>query len=254
MLFFTLAALAKETALVFVGGYLLFLLARCTRNELIGKNFLKLNLLPPRYLPLAATLTTEDVFAAFLGEYREFKTFFHGHSYTGNALACAAALANLEIFDRERVLETCGPKIELLTQRLKEEVEPLSHVGDVRQCGFMVGIELVKDRDTKEPAPELAGKVRAECHRRGLLVEIGGHYDNVVRFLPPLVIEKDQIDEVWAAIEDELDANGRPLIVTGHSLGAGLAVLAAARPVDLGHDVESVYLYGSPRPGLVQGA
>ncbi|MDP3936685.1 MAG: adenosylmethionine--8-amino-7-oxononanoate transaminase, partial [Deltaproteobacteria bacterium] len=86
-------------------------------------------------LPLAATLTTETIFQAFLGRYDEFKTFFHGHTYTGNPLACAAAIANLDLFDKERTLEKLQPKIRRLTRRLKE-IAALPHVGDMRQRGF----------------------------------------------------------------------------------------------------------------------
>src|SRR5262249_39842666 len=103
-------------------------------------------------LPLAATLTTEEIFRMFHGEYVEFKTFFHGHTYTGNPLACAAALANLRVFRQERTLKKLQAKIRYLKERLKQFVA-LSHVGDVRQAGFMVGIELVEDRHLKRPFP-----------------------------------------------------------------------------------------------------
>src|SRR5947209_1726354 len=94
------------------------------------------------YLPLAATLTTERVYEGFLGEFQEFKTFFHGHTYTGNPLACAAAIATLEVFERERTLEALGPKIELLWHWLHDLVAPLPGVHEVRGRGFMIGIEL----------------------------------------------------------------------------------------------------------------
>src|SRR5262249_9804705 len=91
------------------------------------------------YLPLAATLATEEVFAAFLAPYEEFRALFHGHTYTGNALACAVGLASLRLFDEERTLERLAPKIVRLGDRLAADVAPLAHVGDVRQRGFMVG-------------------------------------------------------------------------------------------------------------------
>ena len=81
------------------------------------------------YLPLAATLTTEAVYAAFLGEHDEYRTFFHGHTYTGNPLACAAALATLDVFESERTLERLAPKIELLGSLLDELVAPLGDRG-----------------------------------------------------------------------------------------------------------------------------
>src|SRR5207237_660801 len=108
------------------------------------------------YLPLAATLATEDVFAAFLAPHEHFRAFFHGHTYTGNPLACAVALASLEVFRVERTLERLAPKIARLAERLATDVAPLAHVGDVRQQGFMVGIELVADRTARAPYPPAA--------------------------------------------------------------------------------------------------
>src|SRR5215475_298615 len=108
------------------------------------------------YLPLAATLATEQVFSAFLAPYEEFRAFFHGHTYTGNALACAVALASLRLFAEERTLERLQPRIARLRERLAGEMAPLRHVGDVRQQGFMVGIELVADRERREPYPPAA--------------------------------------------------------------------------------------------------
>jgi len=98
------------------------------------------------YLPLAATLSTEEVYQGFLGKYEEFKTFFHGHTYTGNPQACAAAIASLEVFEEEKVLEQLQPKIRKFSERL-EAFKALPHVGDVRQMGIMIGIELVSDGD-----------------------------------------------------------------------------------------------------------
>ena len=85
------------------------------------------------YMPLAATLTTDRVHDGFLGEYEDFRTFFHGHTYTGNPLACAAALATLDVFEEERTLERLAPKAALLAQLLRDLVEPLPHVAEVRQ-------------------------------------------------------------------------------------------------------------------------
>ena len=95
------------------------------------------------YLPLAATLTTEAVYEGFLGQLEDFRTFFHGHTYTGNPLACAAAIATLEMFERERTLERLQPKIELLRRLLDHRIAVLPGVAEVRQRGFMVGIELI---------------------------------------------------------------------------------------------------------------
>src|SRR5439155_5477339 len=108
------------------------------------------------YLPLAATLTTEEIFSAFLGEYKEFKTFFHGHTYTGNPLGCAAAIASLELFEKEDILEKMQSRIEYLQKRLSEDFFTHPHVSDVRHWGYMIGIEWVEDKSRRKSyAPEL---------------------------------------------------------------------------------------------------
>ena len=94
------------------------------------------------YLPLAATLATERIYEGFLGEHEEFRTFFHGHTYTGNPLACAAALATLDVFEQERTLEALQPKIELLERAAGRRSRRCPTVAEVRRRGFMVGIEL----------------------------------------------------------------------------------------------------------------
>ena len=155
------------------------------------------------YLPLAATLTTEEVYQAFLGEYREFKTFFHGHTYTGNQLACAAALANLEIFKREKTIAKLQPKISYLEDRLKP-FAALLHVGEVRQKGFMVGIELVKDKKTKEPYP-LEGKigirVTSEARKRGAVIRPLG---NVIVLMPPLSISLKELNTLIEVVYESI--------------------------------------------------
>lgn len=157
------------------------------------------------YLPLAATLTTDEIYEAFLGEYSEQKTFFHGHTYTGNPLACAAALASMEVFEKEAVLEGLQPKIALLERRLRE-FHRLAHVGDVRQCGFMAGVELVRDRETKEPFPweERVGvRVILEARKHGLLIRPLG---NVIVILPPLCITETQLGRMLDVIYDSIAA------------------------------------------------
>ena len=147
------------------------------------------------YLPLAATLTTEEIFEAFLGEFGEAKHFYHGHTYTGNNLACAVALANIEVFEEERTLEKLKPKIDLLSERLKEFWE-LDHVGDVRQLGFMAGIELVKDKKTGEPYPygERTGfKVARMCWEKGVFLRPLG---DVMVLMMPLVIGEEEMSYV----------------------------------------------------------
>jgi len=150
------------------------------------------------YLPLAATLTTEKVFEAFLGDYGEKKTFFHGHSYTGNQLACAAALASLDLFEKRNVLGELPRKIEFLRKGL-EKFRQLPHVGDVRQCGFIGAVELVRDRATKEPFPykeRMGAKVCYHAREKGVLLRPLG---DVIYFIPPYCITEDQLQHLLDA-------------------------------------------------------
>ncbi len=145
------------------------------------------------YLPLAATLTTQEIFDGFLGRYEELKTFFHGHTFTGNPLACAAALANLELFEKERLLEKLPPKIARLQKGL-ERFKALPHVGDVRQLGLMVGIELVQEKATKQPYPlekRIGYQVTLEARKRGVIIRPLG---DVIVLMPPLSITDGELD------------------------------------------------------------
>ncbi|SRR5579884_1741012 len=149
------------------------------------------------YLPLSAVLTTEAIYEAFLGDYAEMKHLFHGHTYTGNPLCCAAALANLDLFERERTIEALQPKIARLAAGL-ERFRALPHVGEVRQRGFMVGIELVADRETNAPYPaeaKVGWRVIAAARRRGAVLRPLG---NVIVLMPPLGIAAAELDELLA--------------------------------------------------------
>jgi adenosylmethionine-8-amino-7-oxononanoate aminotransferase len=135
------------------------------------------------YLPLSATLATERIYEGFLGEHDEYRTFFHGHTYTGNPLACAAGIATLETFERERTLERLAGKIDLLTRLLEQRIADLPGVAEVRQRGFMVGIEL-----TERPASERAGhQVALAARRRGAIIRPLG---DVVVLMPALAISE----------------------------------------------------------------
>jgi adenosylmethionine-8-amino-7-oxononanoate aminotransferase len=137
------------------------------------------------YLPLAATLTTESVYEGFLGDAEELRTFFHGHTFTGNPLGCAAAIATLDTFERERTLEMMAPKIELLARLLDQRIAILPGVAEVRQCGFMIGIELVSP-----PTPERLGpQVMLAARRRGALIRPLG--DVIVLMPAPAMSEAD---------------------------------------------------------------
>ena len=144
------------------------------------------------YLPLAATLTPERIFRAFLGKYKDLKTFFHGHTYTGNQLACASAIANLNVFKKEKTLQKMQKKIETLNRELGK-IEKLKNVGDVRQKGFMVGIELVKDKKTGESYPieeKISWNVCWKAREKGLIIRPLG---NVIVLMPPLSISHHEL-------------------------------------------------------------
>lgn len=152
------------------------------------------------YLAMAATLATDRIWGAFLGDYAESKTFFHGHTYGGNPLAAAVALANLEVFDEEKTLDNLPPKIARLAGHL-DRIARLPHVGDCRQCGLMAGIELVRDRATGEPYPwpqKRGIRVCEHARREGVLLRPLG---NVIVIMPPLVITLDEIDRISTAVE-----------------------------------------------------
>ncbi len=152
------------------------------------------------YLPVAATLATDEIWQAFLAPYHESKAFFHGHTYGGNALGAAVALATLDVFEEERTLETLQPKIARLSQHLTRIAEH-PHVGDVRQCGLIGAVELVKDRATKEPYPWAQKRgIRAcdEARNHGVWLRPLG---NVLVVMPPLVVTRDELDRIVAALE-----------------------------------------------------
>jgi adenosylmethionine-8-amino-7-oxononanoate aminotransferase len=152
------------------------------------------------YLPLAATMATERIYSAFLGAFGEAKTFFHGHTYTGNPLACAAALASLELFETDRTLEKLVPVMAELERGL-ERIAKQPNVGEVRRLGMMVGIELVKDRATKEPFSfdeRMGFKVCLAARRHGVWVRPLG---NVIVLMPPLSLRGEEARLLCNAIE-----------------------------------------------------
>nr|WP_252894180.1 aminotransferase class III-fold pyridoxal phosphate-dependent enzyme [Veillonella denticariosi] len=157
------------------------------------------------YMPLAATLTTKQVFDGFLGTFEERKTFYHGHSYTGNALACAVALASLQVFRDEHVMEQLPAKIEAFTKALKP-IESLEHVKEVRQRGLIVGgIELEKDVKTHEayrPNDAVGAKVAVLAREQGLICRpIGG---DVVILMPPLASTVEQLEDMVRIVGESI--------------------------------------------------
>jgi len=142
------------------------------------------------YMPFAATLTTDEIYEAFWGD--ETLKFTHGHSYTGNQLGCAAALANLEIFEKENLIAAIQPKIEHL-KKLLEKFWEIENVGDIRQRGFMVGIELVEDRKTKKPfafEKRLGHRVIMEARKRGLILR---PIVDVIEIVPMLCVSEEEL-------------------------------------------------------------
>ena len=153
------------------------------------------------YLPMAATLTTQKVFDAFLGEYTEFKTFFHGHSFTGNQLGAAASLASLELLQTEQSIRQRARLQKWLHEEL-QSLWPLPNIGDVRQVGLVAGIELVKNWRTREPFAlrERAGiRVCEAMARRGVLTRPIG---NVIALLPPYCTTRAQVGKMVSALRE----------------------------------------------------
>jgi adenosylmethionine-8-amino-7-oxononanoate aminotransferase len=156
------------------------------------------------YMPLAATLTTEEIYKGFLGTYEDFKAFFHGHSYTGNPLGCAVALANLDVFQREKTLARLQPKIKTMA-RLLQPLWQLPHVGDIRQRGFMAAIELVEDKKTRTPYPlkaRVGHRVCGIARQRGLLLRPLG---NIIVLIPPLSTSHDEIMRMVDILSDSIE-------------------------------------------------
>ncbi len=157
------------------------------------------------YLPLAATLATDPIFDAFLGHPAEGKTFFHGHTFTGNALACAAALASLDLFEKNQVLKNVNQVAPILHQELAP-IRELPIVGEVRSRGMMVGIELVADRQTRrpfDPARRVGHAVTLKARERGLMIRPLG---DVVVLMPapamPAELVRDMVGLTRQSIED----------------------------------------------------
>ena len=155
------------------------------------------------YLPLAATVTIEKVYAAFLGSYSELKTFFHGHTFTGNPLACAVALRSLELFQQDNLLAELQPKISWLKARL-DKLVIMPHVGNIRQCGLAAGIELVKNSKTGEQYPweERVGiQVCLEARKHGVLSRPLG---NTIVIFPPLVISNSELELLLNVLQNSI--------------------------------------------------
>lgn len=161
------------------------------------------------YLPVAAALATDEIYEAFLGTYDSNKTFYHGHTFTGNQLGCAVALENLRLFKEERVIEHVQDVATFVAERL-EKFWDLPAVGDIRQKGLFVGIELVRDRETREPfafEERIGWHVGNRCREYGMIMRPLG---SVCLFIPPLIVTKEQagamLDILYRSIEEETSA------------------------------------------------
>ena len=156
------------------------------------------------YLPLAATAVSEKVFQSFLGTEKDLRTFFHGHTYTGNPLACAAAIASLELFESEKILQKLSSKIELYERRLAG-LNGIQFVGNVRNAGLMAGIELVHNQEKKspfDPEMQLGAKVCQKLRLFGIILRPLG---DVVVVNPPLTISHQQIERIFDILENHIE-------------------------------------------------
>ncbi len=155
------------------------------------------------YLPLAATAVKEEIFNVFLGEFDEFKTFFHGHTYTGNPLACAVAIENLKLFEERDLLKKVQKNVPYLQKKLNLFKEH-KNVGEIRQRGYMVGIEIVKDKESKEIFPikdKICYKISINSRKYSVITRPLG---NVLVMMPPLSISKKEIDIMCEGIYKSL--------------------------------------------------
>jgi adenosylmethionine-8-amino-7-oxononanoate aminotransferase len=157
------------------------------------------------YMPLAVTLATDEIYNMFLGEFRDLKTFFHGHSYTGNPLACAAAIASINIFEKDATLRKIPAKSDILYNNMLEIAE-LPHVGNVRHKGLVGAVELVKEKDSRESYPwedRTGWKIAHRMREYGVILRPLG---NVMVIMPPLTISNDNLDYLMKILKKTIIA------------------------------------------------
>ena len=146
---------------------------------------------------------TDEIYNTFLGEAAEYKTFYHGHSYTGNPLACAAGVAGLELFEKDDVIENLPPKMAVIAEHI-QKMNTMKYVGNARQCGMLAGIELMHDKNLKIPFDStllMAGGICQTARKYGLIVRNIG---DVIIFMPPLVSTVQQIEEMLSILEQAM--------------------------------------------------
>jgi len=155
------------------------------------------------YLPIAITMTSEKIYQAFYDDYASMKTFFHGHSYTGNQLGCAVALANLKLFELDDIVEKVAQKSAYIAKEMKI-IEDMDIVGEVRQRGFMIGMEIVEDKETREPFPaqdRIGYEITLEMRKRGMLSRPMG---DVLVFMPPLCATNKELKAMIRIMQDSI--------------------------------------------------
>lgn len=155
------------------------------------------------YLPVAATLVRDVIYDAFYADYQEQKTFFHGHSYTGNPLGCAVALASLKLFEERKIIEGVRAKASFVENKLAALMER-PHIGDIRQKGLMIGIELVRDKGSREPydwVERIGVRTSMRARELGMLTRPLG---NVVVFIPPLVSTEAELDAMTNILAESI--------------------------------------------------
>ncbi|WP_309493061.1 aspartate aminotransferase family protein [Candidatus Hecatella orcuttiae] len=150
-------------------------------------------------LPIAATIVTDEVAEVFV-------SVDHCGTYGGNAIVCAGALENINVLLEEKLVEKSAQRGRVFMEGLGELAEKYPLIGDVRGRGLMLGVELVRDQKTKEPAKEEANNIRVNMAKKGVLVNVGGVYGNVIRLQPPLCITEEQIKTVLERLDDSLKA------------------------------------------------
>ena len=163
----------------------------------------------PDIMALAKGIAAGFPLAAFIARPEiadSFRPGEHLSTFGGNPVACAAGLENLNVIDEEKLVERSSRLGSWLVNSLLPLKERHPEIGDIRGLGLMVGLELVADRETKTPAPDLAARIKAECRSRGVLVGVGGFFGNVIRLQPPLVITEDQLGLVVEVLDEALAA------------------------------------------------
>jgi 4-aminobutyrate aminotransferase/(S)-3-amino-2-methylpropionate transaminase len=157
------------------------------------------------YLPLSAVLARDEIYEAFYDDDLA-RGFLHSHSYTGNALACRAALAVLDAFEEDGLVERAGQLGDAMRSRMETWQERWPQIGDVRGLGAMLAIELVRDPATKEPAADTASAIVDAAAERGLLLMKSGIYSNCIRVLTPLTLTDAELDEALGVWEASIEA------------------------------------------------